>query len=250
MRASFIGSVLLVSLVACQGGQPSIEEARAQITATALEAEEQDAARRAGLSQFWSARVTTALEHAACPYELPADGSHVRGQIVSVADLESTAGPRLEAFSTDKTRLMAEILLMERPSAPEGRELLAEAQAAAEPWPWDITIIARDFTRPRFTHDGIYFPGMVGGQVVLWDYQNARVACAARVAETNSPDVLDRARGDESAAFDADPVGFLEDDLVRTAWAGALRDLRVFDPTGAPVPEETAEGTVEGSGAE
>jgi hypothetical protein len=225
-----------------------IEQARELLAAGAGEAEGQEDARRDGLSQFWSARVTTAVDHTACPYELPSDGDDVRVQIVSEANLALASGPRFAVLSAEKTRLMAEILLLDRPTADEGRDLLAEVEGAVQPWTWDITLITNDFSRPRFTHDGVYFPGMVGGQVVLWDYQTGRVACAARVAETNSPDVLDRGREAESALFEADPVAFLEADLVRVAWEGAFRDIRQFEPDGTEAPP--GDPPAEGSSAE
>jgi hypothetical protein len=224
------------------------DDARELLLAATSEAEIQDLARRTAIEHFWSARVTTALDYPACPHEIPTESDDVRVQIVSDVDVLDSAGPRFAALSVAKTRLMAEMLLSTRPSTSDGRDLLEAVEDAAQPWEWDVTIIAHDFSRPRFTHDSVYFPGMVGGQVVVWDYQGARIVCAGRVAETNSPDVIDRGRGAESAAFEADPVAFLEADLMRTTWLGAARDVRQFDseasssaPTEAPADGSSTE---------
>lgn len=219
----------ILAATGCNAGSAAVAEARLVLTAGVEEARSDDAARRAGLVEFWAARVTTAPEHPECPYELPENGDDSRVQLVLESELETAAGPRFAALSGERTRLMAEVLLQERPSTAYGREFAEAVDASLAPWPWDVTIIAHDRTTPRYTHDGVYFPGMVGGQIVVWDYELGRVVCAARVAETNSPDVIDRARGEAAAAFEADPLAFLDDDLMNTVWIGALGALRAFE---------------------
>lgn len=229
LTAAILLSLLLVS---CDGGPTLVSEAREVLAVGVSEAEQEDLARREALGEFWAAQVTSAPDHPACPYELPEDGRDPRVQLVMESALSESPGPRFAALSAEKTRLMAEVLLGERPSTSYAREFADEVDEAIAPWAWDVTIIAHDRTRPRLTHDGVYFPGMVGGQIVLWDYEAERVVCAARVAETNSPDVIDRGRGDEAEAFESDPAAFLEADLMERVWATGLEALRQFDPDG------------------
>lgn len=240
---SFCVRLLLISVLAgavgCHGSSGKIEEARLLLETANAATASANTARLDALNQYWENRITTSLEDPPCPFELPSDVDDPRLQIVSDLDMESFSGPQRAAFASANTRLMADILLAEAPSSTEASEFLSRAESAVAPWPWDISIITDEFSRPRYTYEGVYFPGMVVGQVVVWNYETGRIECSARVASTNSPDVIDRGREAESEAFEADTLAFLEEDLIERTWAQALGDLRVF---GGDEPESDGSG--------
>jgi hypothetical protein len=230
---------LLVGAPGCHGSSGKVEQARLLLETANTLTEASDATRRAALNTYWQNRITTALDDPPCRFDLPSDSADPRLQIVSDRDLQSFSGPQRAVFASANTRLMADILIADRPNRAEADEFSARAESVAAPWPWDISIITDEYSRPRYTHEGVYFPGMVAGQVVVWNYETGRVECAARVASTNSPDVIDRGRGAESDAFEADTLAFLEEDLRVRTWALALGDLREF---GADVPSAEDSG--------
>lgn len=163
-----------------------------------------------------------------CPIEVTLDGAEdPRFVITRAAAVAESPGPRAAASSAAHAQIAAAALLDSAPSAEALASLEARVAEFAKPWPYDVTLRTSEFSTPRYSDEGAFHPGMVDGDLIVWDYAAERVACVARVTVTNSSTVMDGVQepGELRTAFEADPAGYLMDDLMTAAIRAGLADL-------------------------
>lgn len=224
-------AIIVASFALCACASPAgvIDEARRTLEEHDATIAAADAARRVAVAEAPAAIASNGAD-TPCSVTVPVDPSDPRLSVVDERQIADSPGPWRAAFEAARTDLLAEILLLDDPSADEARRIADEVAAAGSGWDVDFTLVVDSRTYPRFGEDG-YHPGVIEADLVVWDYTAGRVVCGARIAATNTPDVLERTRADEAsnAAFEADPVAVLEADLLASALATGVERLRALE---------------------
>lgn len=216
-------------LGACSSREAAIAEQRTRLEQTSQTVSEQDAARTEAVADAEAVVASIPDTADACPVDVGSLAvDDPRLSVVSEQVVAETAGPLASRFEERYTDLMARILLLEEPSASDVEELGAAVDDATERWAWDATMVVDHRTHPDFDDETGYQPGVIEAYLVIWDYAAGRIVCGGPLAATNSPDVLEVARADEASAaeFEADPVAWLERDVLEVALSAGLENLR------------------------